>query len=326
MDLTVITFKISSSQVSSLPLHAVVLVTAMCGAASFAQAENALLMRGASVTISTQDVIEELAFAPDEVRKKILQEPEKIRQMVETLHLRRAFAAQAHTSGVAQKPEVQRQIAVTQERILAEAQLAQVEDAALPSAEAIDKHIRTIYKAEPERFTIPAEVHARHILITGTDDAARSKAEKILADLRAGADFEQLAREHSADPGSAAKGGDLGFFPKGKMVSAFEKAAFALKKTGELSPVVQTPFGFHIIRLEGRKPATVKPFDEVKDELRAETIAKLKNDARKKEVERVRALGQGDATALEAFIAEQKAKAESSAKADTAAQPAATKP
>ena len=84
-------------------------------------------------------------------------------------------------------------------------------------------------------------------------------------------------------------------------------AAFGLKKTGELSPVVQTPFGFHIIRLEGHKPATVKPFDEVKDQLRAETIAKLKNDARKKEVERVRALAQGDAAALEAFIAQQKA-------------------
>ena len=154
---------------------------------------------------------------------------------------------------------------------------------------------------------LPEEAHVRHILIAGQDEAARSKAEKILADLHAGADFEQLAREHSQDAGTAPKGGDLGFFSKGKMVPAFEQAAFGLKKTGELSPVVQTPFGFHIIRLEGRKPATVKPFDEVKDQLRAETIAKLKNDARKKEVERVHALAQGDAAALEAFIAQQKA-------------------
>ena len=141
-----------------------------------------------------------------------------------------------------------------------------------------------------------------------------TKTKKILADLRAGANFEQLAREHSADPGSAAKGGDLGFFPEGKMVPAFEAAAAALKNPGDLSPIVPTQFGFHIIRLEGRKPASVKPFDEVKEELRAEIIAKLKAEARNKEVARARALAQGDATALEAFMAEQKAKAQPSAK------------
>lgn len=315
-----------SSRVRGVQYQCVVASMATLLFPLLAQAQSAPLMQGGGVVISAQEAEYGLAEVPADMRAKVLGEPLQVQEMVQHLHLRRWLANQAQSSGVAQKPEVQRQIAVVQERILAEAQLEYVENASLPSAELIDKQVRTIYKAEPERFTAPAEVHARHILITGTDDAARSKAEKILADLRAGADFEQLAREHSADPGSAAKGGDLGFFPKGKMVPAFEKAAFALKKTGELSPVVQTPFGFHIIRLEGRKPATVKPFDEVKDELRAETIAKLKNDARKKEVERVRALGQGDATALEAFIAEQKAKAESSAKADTAAQPAATKP
>lgn len=273
----------------------------------FVHAQGVPLMQGAGVVISTQDAVHALAEVPSDMRAKVLGDPQQVKEMVQHLHLRRFLTNQAHTSGVANNPEIQRQIAVMQERILAEAQLEYVENASLPSTELIDKQIRTIYKGEPERFTIPAQVHARHILIAGKDDASRAKAEKLLADLRTGADFEQLAREHSADPGSAAKGGDLGFFAKGKMVPAFEKAAFALKKSGDLSPVVQTPFGFHIIRLEGRKPATVKPFDEVKDQLRAETIAKLKNDARKKEVERVRALAQGDAAALEAFIAQQKA-------------------
>ncbi len=288
-------------------LRVLALACGMCLMPAWAQSEAVSLMQGGNASISTEDATAEMALAPENVREKLLAEPEQLRQLVENLFLRRALATQAQRDGVAHKPEIQRQIAVMQERILAEAQLEYVENASLPSTELIDKQIRTIYKGEPERFTTPAQVHARHILIAGQDDASRAKAEKLLADLRTGADFEQLAREHSADPGSAAKGGDLGFFAKGKMVPAFEKAAFALKKSGDLSPVVQTPFGFHIIRLEGRKPATVKPFDEVKDQLRAETIAKLKNDARKKEVERVRALAQGDAAALEAFIAQQKA-------------------
>lgn len=287
-------------------LGAAVLVAVMCVPPTSVHAESGPLVQGSSTFIYAQDVNAELELLPAEARANFLGS-ERLREVIDQLFLRRYFARQAQMSGIAQKSEIQRQIAVMQERILAEAQLEHVENASLPSAELIDKQIRTIYKAEPERFTTPAETHARHILIAGQDDAARAKAEKLLAELRAGADFAALAREHSADPGSAAKGGDLGFFPKGKMVPAFEKAAFALKKSGDLSPVVQTPFGFHIIRLEGHKPATVKPFDEVKDQLRAETIAKLKNDARKKEVERVRALAQGDAAALEAFIAQQKA-------------------
>lgn len=271
------------------------------------QVENVPLMQGAGVVVSSQDALVEMARMPEDVRQKFLVEPEALRQWVEHLFLRRALAAQAQHHGIAQKKQIQQQVEIAKERILAEAQLEQVETDVLPKSAAIDKQIQTIYRAEPQRFMLPEEAHVRHILIAGQDEAARSKAEKILADLRAGADFEQLAREHSQDTGTAPKGGDLGFFSKGKMVPAFEQAAFGLKKTGELSPVVQTPFGFHIIRLEGRKPATVKPFDEVKDQLRAETIAKLKNDARKKEVERVRALAQGDAAALEAFIAQQKA-------------------
>lgn len=273
----------------------------------FAHAQGMPLVGGEGVTVYSSDVLGGMEEMPKDVREKFLEEAEQVENFAQTLFLRRFFATQAQQAGVDKNPSVRRQLLDMQERILAEAQLEHVENAALPSNELIDKQIRTIYKGEPQRFTTPAQVHARHILIAGQDDASRAKAEKLLADLRTGADFEQLAREHSADPGSAAKGGDLGFFAKGKMVPAFEKAAFALKKSGDLSPVVQTPFGFHIIRLEGHKPATVKPFDEVKDQLRAETIAKLKNDARKKEVERVRALAQGDAAALEAFIAQQKA-------------------
>ena len=101
-----------------------------------------------------------------------------------------------------------------------------------------------------ERVTDTDQARVSHILITvGSPDeepAARAKAQSLLQQLRSGADFAQLARVHSGDPVSAAAGGDLGFFGRGRMMPEFEKAAFALKP-GELSDLVVTPFGYHII-------------------------------------------------------------------------------
>lgn len=277
-------------------------------------AQDNVLMHSPSVQVTVQEAAREIQMLPPEIKSKVLDDPRQLQSLVENIFLRKTFALEAEHTGLTKNPETQYILQNMQNRIWAESFLEAAEERALPTSAAIDKAAQTTYKAEIDRFSTPAETHARHILIAGKDDAARAKAEKILADLRAGANFEQLAREHSADPGSAAKGGDLGFFPEGKMVPAFEAAAAALKNPGDLSPIVPTQFGFHIIRLEGRKPASAKPFDEVKEELRAEIIAKLKAEARNKEVARARALAQGDATALEAFMAEQKAKAQPSAK------------
>ena len=269
-------------------------------------ASGTVLIEGGGVSISTQDVQAEMQRMPAAVRERFLNEPDQLRELVQTLHLRKVLAAQAQTSGLAQSPETAYKLATARESILAEAYVDRIAESATPAPAAIDKRIQSIYKAEPERFRTPAETHARHILIKGKDADARAQAEKLLQELRNGADFEALAREHSADPGSAAKGGDLGFFPKGKMVPAFDAALDALDKPGSLSPVVESEFGLHIIRLEARKPGTLRSFDEVKEQLRAETVAKLQQDARKKEVERVRNEAKGDASAMDAFIAEQK--------------------
>lgn len=106
-----------------------------------------------------------------------------------------------------------------------------------------------------------AEIHARHILLrlpTGGTDAQRDSVEQLAESLRAraegGESFEELAAQFSQDPGSAARGGDLGFFSRGRMVEPFEEAAFQLQ-AGEVSPVVETPFGYHIIQVvERRQP------------------------------------------------------------------------
>lgn len=145
------------------------------------------------------------------------------------------------------------------------------------------------------RFTQPHEVRARHILIRVPRDAdeetkaaARKRIEEIQAKLAAGADFAELAKEYSEDPGSKDKGGDLGFFPRGRMVGPFEDAAFSLAP-GETSDIVESPFGYNILRVEEIREEREKPLEEVREEivtaLRRETAATRAQEAAEEDVE-----------------------------------------
>jgi peptidyl-prolyl cis-trans isomerase D len=145
-----------------------------------------------------------------------------------------------------------------------------------------DADLKKFYDDNIARFKTQAEVRASHILITAPKDAspadkakAKQQAEAILAQVKAHPDqFAQLAQKDSQDPGSASKGGDLGYFGRGMIAGgqAFDDAAFALKK-GDISDVVQTDFGYHIIQATDVKPAATQPFDEVKDQITHEYIA-----------------------------------------------------
>ena len=132
-----------------------------------------------------------------------------------------------------------------------------------------EAEIREFYDKSPEKFKRDETVKASHILIgiessASVDDKkkAREKAEKLRKELAGGADFAVLAKGNSTCP-SSQQGGDLGFFGKGQMVPAFEKAAFALKP-GEISDVVETQFGYHIIKLTEKKPAETTDYKDVK--------------------------------------------------------------
>ena len=287
-----------------------------------ASAADASLMQGANVHITTADVHAELQRMAPEARAQMLDQPQALHHLIDRLYLRRAFAVQAEGTSLLKDPQIQYQLLAAREIVMAEAHANRVTTAAKPDSAAVDKLAQNIYKAESARFEIPAETRARHILIQGATAESRAKAEKLLAELKAGANFEELAKTNSADPGSAAKGGDLGFFPKGRMVKPFEEALDALQNPGDLSGVVQSNFGYHIIRLEERQPAGTKPFDEVREQLRAEVVNKAQQDARMKEVERLRAQAKGDETAFEAFIAEQKKQLPATAAPAATATPA----
>jgi peptidyl-prolyl cis-trans isomerase C len=116
-------------------------------------------------------------------------------------------------------------------------------------------------------------VRASHILIRCSPDATeevkkqkRAQIDAALALVKGGEKFADVAKKVSEDPGSAENGGDVGYFPRGRMVPEFDTVAFSLK-TNEISGVITTQFGYHILEVTGRKPAQIMPFDQVKDQL-----------------------------------------------------------
>ena len=148
-----------------------------------------------------------------------------------------------------------------------------------------DDELRRSYKENIQRYSTPQERRASHILIkaeasASADEkkAARAKAEQLLAQLQKNpAQFAELARKNSDDPGSGANGGDLDFFARGDMVKPFEEAAYGLKP-GQISGLVESEFGFHIIQLTGVRGGETKPFEAVR--------AEIEDDARKQLAQR----------------------------------------
>ena len=137
-----------------------------------------------------------------------------------------------------------------------------------------DADVDAFYKQNLDRFKQGETVHASHILIGVQQNAnaaqkqeARVAAQALLKQVRGGADFAALARERSQDAGSAPNGGDLGFFPKGQFTPNFEAAAFSIKP-GTVSGLVETPFGFHIIKVIARRPPRTVPFAEASGDIK----------------------------------------------------------
>jgi parvulin-like peptidyl-prolyl isomerase len=181
-------------------------------------------------------------------------------------------------AGLDKDPEVVRQLNLMRENLVANAQLQKIEKGITIS----DADLKAKYDASKNDYE---QVKARHILIAFkgspaaqegkpelTEEQAKAKAEELRKQIAGGASFEELAKKESDDTGSGANGGDLGTFGRGQMVPEFEKAAFEAK-AGEVTPVVRTQFGYHIIKVEEHNHT---PFEQVKPVIeRAERQAKL---------------------------------------------------
>ncbi|MGQ9633371.1 MAG: peptidylprolyl isomerase [Bryobacteraceae bacterium] len=161
-------------------------------------------------------------------------------------------------------------------------------EASIPEAE-----LRRAYEKNKDSYRVPERVRVRHILLKTTDvpkeeqPKVRQRAEALLKQIRSGADFAELAKKNSQDPGSAEKGGDLGWIVRGQTVKAFEDTAFTLKPN-QISDVITTEYGFHILQVLEKEQAHIRSFEEVRGQLAEELKADLVRDRVQSTADRVR--------------------------------------
>ncbi len=286
------------------------LTVPFCGAAVAAfvfcvsaHAADPVLFENKKIAITTLDLQADSLRMPPEMRPLVLSRPETVTQIASNLFIRRALADRAESEGLAQDPTVLAALRIARDKVLSDAMLEKIDKAHAPSDAVLESMAMDVYRAKPERFQQPEQLKVRHILIAGKTPEARSQAEKVLADVKGGGDFAKLAKEVSADPGSAERGGELEPFGKGRMVPEFEAAAFALNKPGALSDVVETQFGYHVLQLQERIAGGTRPFAEVRESLLREARAKFTQDARVTEAEAFQRDAKPNKEAIEAFSA-----------------------
>jgi peptidyl-prolyl cis-trans isomerase C len=185
----------------------------------------------------------------------------------------------AREKGFEKEPDVKEQLELLSNDLLT---TLYVQKEVIDKIHVSDDDMRLYYKMNKDEFTTPEMVRARDIFIKVDKSApdkvrkeAREKAEEILKKVKKGEDFPKLASEYSDDQTARERGGDLGFFKRGVMVPEFENAAFSLKP-GQVSNVVETPQGFHIIKLEAKKEAGTEPYEKVKDKVRELVLNQIK--------------------------------------------------
>jgi len=249
--------------------------------------------RWAKVTRGDYDA--ELLRIPPDIRSGFATSNKRVIDLLVRMLVTKSLAVQARSGDVLKDPEMRLRRASELDRVDANLFLAATErdasrtfDEKLPQFTARAKEL---YLVNVDKYRIGDEVDVSHILID-TKKRERAEALKIAQDVRsrlaAGAEFAALAKELSDDPSAQQNGGRLGFFGKGQMDAAFTDASFSLNRVGEITGPILSSFGYHIIRLEARKPGRVRPFEEVAPELIAEERKKYIESQRDLLISRVR--------------------------------------
>ncbi len=238
-------------------------------------AEEKVLAQVGQYKLTLKQFNDQIRSLPPQLQMAVQRNPQLKKQLLDRWVELTLMALEARKENMQDNPEVKKRIEDMTNALLAQHYMKlNVSDKANVS----DKEVRDYYNKHKSEFVQPEQVRARHILVKVPANAdkkqweeAKKKALEIRAKLLKGESFAELAQKYSDDPGSKARGGDLGYFSKGQMVPEFEKAAFSLKK-GEISQPVKTTFGYHIIKVEDKKPSKQRSFNEVQQEIRQKLL------------------------------------------------------
>ena len=243
------------------------------------------VVKQGTAQIDFTDIDGRVARIPATKRAGYMNDPDRIETTLRSLLLIRQMAKEAEDLGLDKDPVVAAEIELARQEILAKRRIAKVvAEVQVPSMEALAKER---YATSPAMFSTPETLVVRHLLILREkhgDEAAKALADKLRAEIDASPmlDFEAFAKKHSEEGKAAETGGLLKPITRGDTLADFETAAFALEKPGQYSPVVRTRYGYHIIQLVSRTPATRIPYEKVKDgivrELESEYVARVRGD------------------------------------------------
>ena len=256
-----------------------VLLGAIVAAVSVHAEDNPVLLKVGDYRMTLSDFNRIIGYYGEEQREALEKQPELKATLLQRFFQTRLLLQAAKEKKFDQRPEIREQIDLLVADLVAGEYLKRE---VVGKMDVTDEDISTYYKANKDEFRTPETVRASHILFIVERGAseedkqkAKEKAEEVLAKVKAGEDFGKLAQKYSEDLSTKPRGGDIGEMKRGQLEPNFEKALFALKP-GEVSGVVETYFGYHIIKCTDRKESELQPLDKVKDQVRAKIIDQMK--------------------------------------------------
>lgn len=237
--------------------------TSQESATSAVSAKGNVVIEVGDTKITDEDVKEELAALPPQLQPYVATKEGK-KEFIESLVKRELLYQEAKAKGIENTEKVKKELEKVKKRLLVDVFLR---DAIKTDLNVDDKTLKEYYKKNEKRFTEPEKTHTKHILVKD-----KKLADEIWGKLQKSPEsFEKLAAEYSIDS-SGKQGGDIGAHEKGTLVPEYEAAVEKLSKPGDISPVVKSQFGYHIIKLVKKEKPTVAKFEDIKDEVKEEYI------------------------------------------------------
>lgn len=275
---------------------------------------GSVLVRGPAGEVTMAEFQAAVAVrVPQVQRESFYANPRNIEQLALSVYTRKALVAQARQQGFNPQPEARQQSSAETdaEQVLIDQWITQQLSRRLPDERQLEQYARSVFDAQPGEKHDSAQLRLRHIMLAVNsalpDEQAHAKAASLLDELKNGADFQALARRDSTDKGSAARGGEMAMpllAEPGR--STFDDAALALQRPGQISGVVRSADGYHIIQLIERK--TVSAFERVRESLMTQARARLEAEARQQIWSDARAGASVDAGVVQSLVRPREAK------------------
>lgn len=282
--------KMSLTQVCSA-LFLLFLLSGESLAADARYPEQTVVASRGSASVTMQDVDAALIGIPASQRANFMNSPKRIEELLDRLLINQQLANEARAAKLDQDPLFQRAVQQQSDRMLTEQLAMKLRDEL--SIDIVEPLARERYDVNPDAYAIAGRATVRHILIDTkerSDAEAKALAETARAKALAGADFVELVAEYSDDGSKRSNDGEI---PDGEaegLVPEFAAAVKQLTKEGEISPLVKTAFGYHVIKLEKRYPAQPQSYDQVKERIISELAGRMRDNRVKEHIDDLKAL------------------------------------